>query len=61
MAERGSERPLMRKLVEQAWRLRWGPLLSCSVARAVAMSLLDFPGSRAEISDMPVLTCGELV
>ena len=41
-----SERPLMRKRVEQAWRLRWGSLLSCSAARAVAMSLLDLPGSR---------------
>ena len=41
-----SERPLMRKRVEQAWRLRWGSLLSCSAVRAVAMSLLDLPGSR---------------
>ena len=41
-----SERLLMRKRVEQAWRLRWGSLLSCAVALAVAMSLLDLPGSR---------------
>ena len=34
---------LMR--VEQAWRLRWGSLLSCTVARAVAMSLLELPGT----------------
>ena len=33
------ETPLMRR-VEQAWRLRWGSLLSCVAARAVAMSLL---------------------
>ena len=41
-----SERFLMRKRVEQAWRLRWGSLLSCAAARAVAMSLLHLPGSR---------------
>ena len=37
---------LMRKRVEQAWRLQWGSLLSCTVARAVAMSLLELPGTR---------------
>ena len=37
---------LMRKRVEQAWRLRWGSLLSCTAARAVAMSLLELPGTR---------------
>ena len=40
-----SERFLLRKRVEQAWRLRWGSLLSCAAAWAVAMSLLDLPGS----------------
>ena len=35
-----SLRPLLRKRAEQAWRLRWGSLISCTVARAVTMSLL---------------------
>ena len=48
-----SERLLMRKRVEQAWRLRWGSLLSCAVARAVAMSLLDLPGSRGADGTCP--------
>ena len=33
--------PLLRKRVEQAWRLRWG---SCTVARAEASSLLGADG-----------------
>ena len=33
--------PLLRKRVEQAWRLRWGSLFSCTVAGAVASSLLE--------------------
>ena len=49
-----SERLLMRKRVEQAWRLRWGSLLSCAVARAVAMSLLDLPGSRGADGIFPL-------
>ena len=36
-----SESILMRKRVEQAWRLRWASMLSCVAARAVASSLLD--------------------
>ena len=36
-----SELPLMRKRAEQAWRMRWGGMLACAVARAVASSLLD--------------------
>ena len=34
-----AESPLMRRRAEQAWRFWWGALLSCSAARAVAMSL----------------------
>ena len=49
-----SERFLMRKRVEQAWRLRWGSLLSCAAARAVAMSLLDLPGSRGSDGTCPL-------
>ena len=48
-----SERSLMRKRVEQAWRLRWGSLLSCA-ARAVAMSSLDLPGSRGSDGTCPL-------
>ena len=36
-----SEPPLLRKRVEQAWRLRWWSLLSCATARAFACSLVD--------------------
>ena len=50
-----SERPLMRTRVEQAWRLRWGSLLSCSAERAIAMSLLDLPGSRGADRNCPLL------
>ena len=38
------ENKLLRKRAEQAWRLRWGSLLACTAARAVAMSLLELPG-----------------
>ena len=36
-----SEPPLLRKRVEQAWRLRWWSLLSCAAARAFACSLVN--------------------
>ena len=36
-----SETPVMRRRVEQAWRLRWGAMLACTAARAFAASLLD--------------------
>ena len=35
--------PLMRKRAEWSWRLRWGSILSCAAARAVAASLLELP------------------
>ena len=35
--------PLMRKRAEWSWRLRWGSILSCAAARAVASSLLELP------------------
>ena len=43
-AKAHSEPSLLRKRVEQAWRLRWGSLFSCTAARAVAASLLELPG-----------------
>ena len=37
------ENKLLSKRAEQAWRFRWGSLLACTGARAVAMSLLELP------------------
>ena len=34
---------LLRRRVEQAWRMRWGSLIACAVARTVALSLLELP------------------
>ena len=36
----------MRKRVEQAWRLPWESLLSCTAARTVPMSLFELSGTR---------------
>ena len=52
-AKARSEWPLMRKLAEQAWRLRWGSLFSCTAARSVAMSLLELPGARGADGHCP--------
>ena len=52
-AKARSEASLMRRRVEQAWRLRWGSLFSCTVARAVATSLLELPGARGADGDCP--------
>ena len=38
----------MRRPAEQAWRLRWGAMLGCAAARAVASSLLDSSTSMEE-------------
>ena len=34
---------LMRKRAKLSWRLRWGSILSCAAAGAVASSLLELP------------------
>ena len=47
-AKARAESPLMR-----AWRFRWGALLSCSAARAVAMSLLEWQGTRGADGTCP--------
>ena len=39
---------LLRRRVEQAWRMRWGSLIACAVARAVALSLLELPRTGAD-------------
>ena len=44
---------LMRRHVEQAWRFRWGALLSCSTALVVAFSLLEWPGARGADGTCP--------
>ena len=44
---------LMRRRMEQAWRLRWGSMLSCAAARAVATSLLELPGARGGDGETP--------
>ena len=36
-----SESALMRRRVEQAWRMRWAGILGCAAARAFASSLLE--------------------
>ena len=40
------ENSILRKRVEQAWRLRWESLLACTTAGAVASSLLGLPSAR---------------
>ena len=52
-AKARSETSLMRRRVEQAWRLRWGFLFSCTVARVVATSLVELPGARGADGDCP--------
>ena len=44
---------LLRRRAEQAWRLRWGALLSCTAVRAVADTFLELPGSVGADGDTP--------
>ena len=46
---------LMRRHMEQAWRLRWSSMLSCAAARAVATSLLELPGARGGDGETPTV------
>ena len=41
----------MRRRVEQAWRMRWGAILACATARAVATSLLSLCTSHGADGD----------
>ena len=43
----------MRQRAEQSWRLRWGSFLSCTVAQAVASTMLELPGARGADGDSP--------
>ena len=46
------EIPLMRKRAEQAW-MRWGAIVSCTLARAVASSLLNVQSPVGADGDTP--------
>ena len=46
---------LLRRRAEMAWRLRWGSLLACSVARAVATSLLELPQASLADGETPAM------
>ena len=45
--------PLMCKRPEWSWRLRWGSILSCAAARAVASSLLELPRASGADGEVP--------
>ena len=40
-AKARGETNLMRRRAEQAWRLRWGSILACAVARTVASTMFE--------------------
>ena len=44
---------ILRRRTEHAWRLRWGSLLACTAAKAVADSLLELPGVFGADGDVP--------
>ena len=54
-AKAREEPPILRRRVEQAWRLRWGSLLACASARAFATSLLDLRSGGVD-GDVPPAT-----
>ena len=49
------EPPLLRRRAEQAWRIRWGSMVSCVVARAVADSMLGLPRALGADGDTPLV------
>ena len=52
-AKARGETNLMRRRAEQAWRLRWGSILACAVARTVATTMLELPDARGADGDTP--------
>ena len=52
-AKARSEPPILRKRVEQAWRMRWAATLACSAARAFAASILDLRVGGGADGDVP--------
>ena len=47
------ETALLRRRVEQVWRMRWGAILACATARAVATSLLNLCTAHGADGDTP--------
>ena len=52
-AKARGETNLMCRRVERAWRLRWGSILACAVARTVALTMLELSGARGADGDTP--------
>ena len=52
-AKARSEPPILRKRLEQAWRMRWAATLACSAARAFAASILDLRVGGGADGDVP--------
>ena len=52
-AQARSEPPTLKRRVEQAWRMRWGAILSCAAARAFAASLLELKHGGGVDGDVP--------
>ena len=47
------ETAILQKCAEQAWRMRWGAMLSCAAAKAVATSLLGLRCAHGPDGDTP--------
>ena len=45
---------LLQKRAEQAWRMRWGAILSCAAAKAVATCLLGLRCAQGSDGDTPL-------
>ena len=52
-AKARGETHLMRRRAEQAWRLRWGSILACAMARTVASTMLELPCALGDDGDTP--------
>ena len=50
-----SEPPLLRKRVEQVWRMRWWSILSFTAARALGVSLVDSWGGVGTDGGLPAV------
>ena len=51
-----SESAFLRRRAEQAWRMRWGGMLACAVARAFAASLLEQRSNVGGDADPPLIS-----
>ena len=52
-AKARSEPRLLRRRAEQAWRMRWSGILSCTAVRAFASSLLELCATAATDGPTP--------